>query len=383
MKNKIIDQNILECLSDLFPKNTSIEKLGGDYINALDGWYFTDDEILNAVENDKMIHLDYEFGDNCSLKCYYCFRTNDERDRGTLLNSKDWEQVLVQSKELGLKSVKLLGAGELTENKKFFSAIETIVDLDIKPVLFTAAHVIGDDVLANKYHGMSGAEMAQKLKDLNVSVMVKVNSFDSSIQDQIVGVSGYSKKRNDGLRKLLESGLNQSNPTKLGLEVAMMRTNIGELEDIYKLKEALNLYIDLDPFMPCGNTRTVELSNLFDLSVEEKMKLYESVYLMNLKANIPFRGISPYAGGQECSQLGYGLYINVRGDVFPCPGAHTHMGNVKETSLSEIWKNNTTKSKYRGYLTHGCPYREESGILYKGWEKDITDSIKLKQIRNL
>jgi len=375
-KKIIKDENILNILGDLFPKQTMLNRFGNKYINAIQGWYFPDDLIEKAAKTKKLIHLDYEFGINCSLKCWYCFRTDDKRDQGALLSFDKWKDVLRQAKELGVKDIKLLGAGELTEHKRFFEAMEFIAKLGITPVLFTAGHVIGDDNLAKKYHGITGKEMVKRLDQLGVSVMIKVNSFDPAIQDNIVGVPGYSKKRDEGLRRLIKGGLNQYNPTRLGLEVAMMKTKSGELFEIYKLKEALNLYIDLDPFMPCGCTKTTEKSKPFDITLQEKLNLYKKIYKFNLERGIPFRGPSPYAGGQECSQLAYGLYINARGKVFACPAAHKLLGDVRKTSLKEIWETNPTKDKFLGCLSHGCPYRESAGVLYPGWEKNIMERLE-------
>ena len=367
----ITNKKILSTLGDLFPKQSMLEKQGKNYINAIQGWEFSDETIKSAARASKLLHLDYEFSVNCSLDCCYCFRKNDNRDNGKILSFNEWSHVLNEAKELGVTSIKFLGAGELTENKNFFKAMEYTSNLEITPLIFTAANVIGDDNLSRKYHGMSGAEMAKKLYDMGCSIMVKANSFNPEIQDKIVGVKGYSEKRDEGLRRLINAGFNNHNPTRLGLEVAMMRTEPGELFEIYKLKEALNLYIDLDPFMPCGNTKTIEKSNPFDISLDEKIELYKKVYSFNEEVGIPFRGVSPYAGGQECSQLGYGLYINIMGEIFPCPGSHYFLGNVRGKNLEELWKKNSFAMKYSGALSHGCPFREEAGVLYPGWEKDV------------
>lgn len=398
-KNQISDKKILNVLGDLFPEQTTLEKTRKNYINAIAGWYFTDTEIQDAAKSKKMMHLDFEFGLNCSLNCEYCFRKNDNRDNvhsetnrekpdstsnGNVLLEKplsfeEWKNILVQARNLGVKSIKLIGAGELMEHKKFFEAIEFVQNLGITPLIFTAAHVIGDDELAIKYHGMNGEAMANRLYNLGASIMVKVNSFDAKIQDYIVGVKGYSRKRDIGLRRLIKRGFNNSNPTRLGLEVAMMKTKSDELIEIYKLKAVLNLYIDLDSFMPCGATENPELSKNFDTTLSEKLHLYEQVYKFNILNNIPFGTPSPYAGGQACSQLGYGLYVNIRGEAFPCPGSHEWLGNTREQNLKEIWKSNPVKETFLGSLSHGCPYREKAGTLYVGWENDIIKKIKTEE----
>lgn len=354
------------------------DRFGKNYCNGIDGWIFSDQEIRQAAKNNQLMHMDYEFGQICSLKCFYCFREEDNRDgikgKDYPMTFSQWENVLDQACDLGLKSIKLLGQGELTESRNFFQALEAIHKRGITPLLFTAAHVIGNDRQCKHLHGIEGEDFCKKLYDLGASVMVKVNSFDPQEQDRIVGHTGYTEKRNLGLKRLLESNFAEHNPTRLGLEVAMMNTDKDELEDIYNLKFHLNVYIDLDPFMPCGLTKDPD-SLSFELSYEDKIDMYRRVYSNNINYGVPFRGISPYAGGQVCSQLGFGLYVNLYGKVFPCPGSHEELGDISQSSLKDIFLTNPARKTYQNKLDHGCPFREESGILKLGWENEVRGKI--------
>ncbi len=357
-----------------FSSGTTWQRFGPAHINGIRGWIFSDEEIQAAAENDLLLHLDYEWGRSCSLRCSYCFRTDDVRDGKKPLSLDAWTDVIDQAKRLGLKSVKLLGQGELTEQKRFLEAMQRLADRSIETLLFTAGHVIGDDERCERIHGMTGEALARVLYELGLSIMVKVNSFDPARQDAIVGSSGYTGKRNLALSRLLEAGFADHNPTRLGLEVAMMGGDKDELEDIYNLKSLLNVYIDLDPFMPCGRTRDDEILTS-ELSYDDKLDLYSRVYTNNVRYGVPFRGISPYAGGQVCSQLGYGLYVNLYGNVYPCPGSHEDLGSVSEESLKSIFMRSATRRRFLGSRDHGCPYREEAGILRPEWEERVRETI--------
>ena len=356
-------------------KTPSWLRYGAGLANGIAGWIFSDKEIEDAGKSGSLIHLDYEFGRACSLRCAYCFRTEDERDGEKPMPFEKWESVLRECKDLGLKSVKLLGQGELTEHRDFLRAMETISNMGITPLLFTAAHIFADDEKCMRIHGMTGQQLADRLYEMGASVMVKVNSFNPEIQDGIVRVKGYTEKRNKGLERLLKAGFAKHNPTRLGLEVAMMKPDAAELIDIYNLKFLLNVYIDLDPFMPCGLTKEAEKLD-FEFDIDEKMEIYKTVYRNNIKYGMPFRGISPYAGGQVCSQLGYGLYINLYGKVYACPGAEKQLGDVNQSSVAEIFRNSAITSSFRCNKDHGCPFREASGILYPKWEDDVRDAIR-------
>ena len=356
-------------------KTSSWERYGPSLANGIKGWIFSDEEILDAGRNHKLIHLDYEYGRTCSLKCKYCFRMNDERDGPTAMSDELWLNVLDQCKEMGLSSVKLLGQGELTENKNFLWAIQSIAERGITPLLFTSAHIFGNDKKCMRLHAMTGKELAEVLYALGASIMVKVNSFNPDVQDSIVRKKGYTLERNAGLERLLDAGFANHNPTRLGLEVAMMKPDKYELIDIYNLKFLLNVYIDLDPFMPCGLTKDAQSLD-FEFSMDDKMEIYQLVYDNNINYGMPFRGISPYAGGQVCSQLGYGLYINLYGGVFNCPGSLEQIGDVTKDSVVNIFQKSETVNEHKCSLDNGCPYRENGKILFKGWEDTVRNRIK-------
>jgi len=213
--------------------------------------------------------------------------------------------------------------------------------------------------------------MAKKLLRLGVSVMVKVNSFIPEIQDTIVGSKGFTKDKDECLRRLLDTGFNKTNPTRLGLETSIMRTSPGELMEIYKLGSMLNMYINLNCFMPCGLTKNNKLTKRFDISRKDKFDLFKKVYKFNIDFGIPFRDVSPFAGGDPCSHLGYGLYVNSRGYAFCCCSGDDCIGHIRKNTIKQIWAKNPYKRKYKGCLSHGCPFRDKSNVMIDDWENKL------------
>ena len=53
--------------------------------------------------------------------------------------------------------------------------------------------------------------------------------------------------------------------------------------------------------------------------------------------------------------------MNNRGNVYHCPGDFRLLGNVRKTSLLNIWKNFREKNKHKTH--YYCPFREEENIV--------------------
>ena len=215
-------------------------KFPKDFVNDVNGWAFSKKEL--QVNLGKLLMLDIDFGNYCSLNCPHCFRKNNRVDFGKtkLMDYDDLVDVIKQGKKLGLRSVKFLGAGEPFEEKRFLEFLRVLKKLDVTPLIFTKGHVIGDDALVEKWYsdyGLStGEQLVEELKKVNASILLGFNSFDTKIQDHMVGgVEGYTVKRNRVLELLAEAGFNKHNPTHLCLAAnPITHENYDEIFEIYQ-----------------------------------------------------------------------------------------------------------------------------------------------------
>ncbi len=359
--------SLLTLFKGRIPETPAIQRYMPNYINGIAGWHFSKDEITQANKQDKLMTLDFEIPSVCSLRCLYCFRYEDERSIAKKwLKWDEWTQVIDQCAELGLKTIKIIGDGEFTQNKLFFKHIKYITDRNILPLVFTSGYVIGNDDLAKKIHGINGEEMVDKLYDLEASVIIKMDSIDHTLQDKIANREGYAATRDKALLMLYDKGFASSCPTRLGVEVLVGPYNFEELSTIYMLKPIFNIYVDLLVTMPCGNYFKNESD--VDIPLSKKLELYNTIYSINKEWDVPFEGISPFIGGLMCSQLGYGLYANSCGEIFTCPGSFESMGNVRHVSIKSVWNHHKLKEEYRKG-SHPCIYREQYDILPKNLEE--------------
>lgn len=330
-----------------------------EHINGIHGWYFEPTAIEEANQNCRLLTMDFEFGGCCPLRCVYCYRSEDSRDEpDDLLTFGQWKRIVDEAADIGVKSFKMIGGGEITEEDNFVEAMEYIASKGIITVLFTSGTLLGDDARCRRKRGMTSRELAEWMCDVGMAVFLKVDSLKPDVQDKIVGKKGYTATRNKALDLLLSLDFNKHNPTRLGLEVNVSSYNIHEIMDIYSLRTKHNLYEDVVISMPCD----MYFKNKdYDITLAQKEKLYQDIYTFNIENNIPFSDISPFIGGLVCTQLGNGLYVTNQGNVFHCPGGFKLLGNAREEPLSDIWQRFTEAKKYDP--PYFCPFREETEII--------------------
>lgn len=360
----------------VFPKVPVVYsgKFPEDFMNKLHGWGYSGKEL--EENRGKLLTLDIDFGDFCSLNCPHCFRRNNKADlrAGKKMGYDDILGVVKQARKLGLRDVKFLGAGEPFEEKRFLEFLWELKKMNITPQIFTKGHVIGDDSLAKKWHSSQGIEtgeqLVEELKKVDASILLGFNSFETEKQDAMVGgIKGYTLKRNRALELLAEAELNRKNPTRICLAAnPVTKQNIDEIFEIYKWARVRNLYTIICPTMVSGRCSRKEAWEKINPSKEQLVRLYTKIYRFNIEKGIQsleqieHEGVSAYAGVHPCNQVACGMYVTLSGTVLRCPGDDTTVfGNIWETPLKDIWKG-SENFKRAGTFNCFCPPKEGKTI---------------------
>lgn len=373
---KIIPK-IPEVFKDNFPEG---------YVNDVHGWAFSREKVKETLIDGtpKLLTMDIDLGVQCSLNCPHCFRRsanlNDIKKHA--LTYEQTIKLLKDAKELGLESIKVLGAGEPFENKKFLDFLIDLRKLGITPGIFTKGHVIADDKLVKRYYGhhgiKTGKQLVKKLRELDVSILLGFNSFDTKTQDYMVaykgvcGVKNYTLKRNKALKLLVDAGFNKTNPTRLAFIAApITEKNINDVFEIYTWGRKRNFYVVSTPTMISG--RGAEQKKIQEAYYGKKkfeddlIKLYTRINIWNIKNGLitlnqlEKDGISSYAGCHPCNQASSGMYVTLKGIVIRCPGRDdeqsTFSHDIRKTSLKKIWKN-CENIKRAGTFNNHCPAKD-------------------------
>ncbi len=273
-------------------------------------YYPWSDEVLNycifANSNGEIPALDLELTAKCTgACCIYCDSKpdvcacghKDETDYATL------KRVILDAKRKGLKYVYTCGLGEPLEDPNFWNLISLLKDNDIILSMFSNGVFIKD------------INIAKRLKESNVNIILKMDTFDEMKFDTILGIKGTAKKIYKARDLLIEAGYGSKDskytdlafsivPTSLSIDsipevVDFCRTNgvfasIGELEQageviknnltetlgikreqVIRLKEVADAYCGtsyMRPICPCIMTG-VHIDNLGNCVVDEETGL--------------------------------------------------------------------------------------------------------------
>jgi len=344
----------------------------GPYQNKIEGWWFSNKEIEEANKNDKMLTLDLDVGKACNLDCGYCFAQTqcEQRSHYVKETTERVIKLLDEAADLGVKSIKIVGAGEPTMFPGLIKVLEHAHKLGIESIIFTGGHILGADGENNmakkafKSEGINdGLELAKRLKDLGASFVVKFLTFDPELQQRLVEKEGkplpfdYVSLRDKGLINLVKLGLNKESVTRLGVDCLLMKQNYKEAVDLFKFFNERNIFCVLNGSMDCGNT-TVDVSTFDDSPYILNPEVVEytalALYKYCKENNIPYGDrISPYFTSPVCSQLNHGMFVGDNGDTKVCPGGPI-VGKYKSGNLKEIWESNDIRKRCKGCNGHEC-----------------------------
>lgn len=346
--------------------------------------FFTEEEIKDAIQENiprlLMLDLDLPFARDCSLRCPTCFRRNnavDDASTGDISYEKLIE-VIDESRELGLKTVKICGPGEPTENSDFFRFLRDVNERDIGVAVFTKGQM-GSDELARKYHSAEGVYTAEDFykkcfEEHNIDFLICVSSFDEKLQNRLVGNpnqeklgGSYTRIRNSSLEILAETGYTSTNPTRaVVVNAPVTKDTIVEAFYVHKWATERGFYSVTAMSMVSGKQFTPKFIKKVDPDFKQKIRLYEDIYnwqisqgIINLD-DLHDDGISCMPGTHPCNQIASGLYVTADGNVVRCPGYNEPIGNVKNESIRTIWERSA--KEYAGCFNCGCPPKSETTI---------------------
>jgi len=395
-KIRISAQNVLTgqsqiSLNDIIAQAISFKKdIGGQWANRIPfpshfqnyvkGWNETDDVIHEAEANHRLLYLNMDFGDGCTLRCPHCFTHEgaiDTRGRTPLPYGRLKEAIL-EAKDLGLRCIRILGRGEPTQwvfNPSRSAGTgpregEDIIDFtkflhanDITPLIFTRGQIIGDDKkIAWAYRGAHGIERGEDLirvlNENGVSLFLGISSIFPEINDEMVGLPAsnrydYDRVCRQTLRHAIAAGFNQGNPTRLAVEMPITNLNITEMGVRYVLFQMLNISPCTNVYMVTGRAMTYSLGEITDPSQDQFLDYYAMVTRFARNMGIDAK-IGPYAGTKECHDVSCGMYLTLNGDIYPCPGyegINSFVGSLRTHSMKQIWENNP----YGGHSQSICP----------------------------
>ena len=309
---------------------------------------FTQEEIQEAVNNQRLLSMEIEFTLKCNYRCPYCYVPENSYLKNELTREEICD-VILQAKELGAKKIILLG-GEPMIYPYFFEMVEYIHSLGLMMELFTN-------------NSQMTPEKAKKLLDYGVNVVVKVNSFDKETQEMLTGIKGSFEEIKKGLSILKEAGY-PSEKAILAVSTVICPQNYEELPKLWRWLRDQHIEPYFEIITPQGKAMDTEwavmdpgkLKSLFEGIAEIDQKEYGKTWTPQ----------PPLVGG-KCLRHAFSCLVNSQGFVMPCVGVTIPVGNIRERKLQEIIKDSEVIQDLRHFrdnIKDPCRSCEEAENCY-------------------
>jgi len=289
-------------------------------IPILKGLERTEEEKRLAFAKNQPLLLSLYLDTSCNLDCIFCFLDSGKSHKAEQLSLEGYKDLIQQGKELGIKSTLFFGAGEPLLDKKLFPLIEYSNELGLYSVMFTNASLVTEDI-------------ARRIEGLDLSVVTSIKSRNPRTLEELTNVRGSAKNIYRGFKYLFDVGLNETKPTRLGMDILLCQQVYDEVPELIRYCIDNNIHPMVESLLWRG--RAVENHDKLELNDEQKQKLSE-----RLKREFPeLVGERAYFDGSACDVDHYTLFVNYNGDVWQCFSRDIVAGNTRSENLREIWNN--------------------------------------------
>lgn len=291
---------------------------------------FTEQEIRDAVAADRLLSMEIEFSRICNFRCYYCY-VPDRSECGNELSREEIKDVILQSKKLGARKIIILGG-----------------EPSIYPHLLEMLRFLGKEGLEiEMFTNGSGVDksLAAVLAEEKVRVVLKLNSRDEAIQDQLAGKKGAFRIINRALAILQEAGY-PSTERFLAISTVICRQNIEELPAMWQwLREE-----KIEPYFEIITPQANALKNIW-LSVDsnELKKLFARLSAIDREQFDRHWEPQPPLAGNKCMRHQVSCVVTATGDVTPCVGVTIALDNIRNNRLAHILKNSEVINNLKNY----------------------------------
>ncbi len=349
--------------------------------NSLRGWYHTQEEIQDAIENKKILNPMLDLTNACNLNCAYCYieekNSSRKQRRPNELSLEETIRIIDTFYLLGAKTIDLVGAGEPTIDPHFEEIVQHIHSLGMVTTLFTNGIKVAHD---------NSRIFTRFLYDKNVTVVLKWNSIDKYRQDLVAGRTGYYDAIQDALINLHTIGFAKDViPTRLGINTIAYKGNLAELPELHGWCRKNNMFPMTGEFIPTGRTEAGEfvadaaIKNLpmieqdiikkllVPLDEQDRKWLRMKITEIDKEFGVVHSDCPSYYGGSICTQQ-IGLYVDIEGNIWPCVARGIMhkgvmqsglLGNVRNgDSIEKIWNTHSYFEKIRTNFNGSCPYKD-------------------------
>lgn len=277
----------------------------------------------------QLLNLHIELTSKCNERCIHCYIPHENKIFN--IDSAVFYDILQQSKDLNILNLTLTG-GEPMLHRDFLDFLINCRKLDFSVNILSNLTLISNEIVEE-----------MKLNSL-LCVQVSLYSLNPLIHDSITQVKGSFEKTKSAIDQLIE------NDIPLQISCPILKQNKNCYLDVIEWGQMHKIHVTSD-YGIIGQHDHKNSNLQCRLSTNETQKIIadriknDPTYVNKILVEQEERRyLTPE--NPICSICHTSICIAENGDVYPCPGWQgCVVGNVKETSLKDIW-NKSEKINY-------------------------------------
>jgi radical SAM protein with 4Fe4S-binding SPASM domain len=309
---------------------------------------FTEEEIRQAVADDRLLSMEIEFSRACNFRCAYCYLA--DRTAGVDEMSRvEIREVLLQAKELGARKIIILG-GEPSIYPHLVEMLRFLDRLGLTIEIFTNGSGVDE-------------ELATVLAEVQARVVVKMNSRKAEVQDRLAGKKGAFAIIGQALEHLRRAGY-PSERLFLAASTIICRQNLEELPDLWQWLRAQGI----EPYFEILTPQANALENTWlEVDPAELRALFSRLSTLDREHYGRIWEPQPPLVGNRCMRHQVSCVVTAGGEVMPCVGVTLALGNIRHHRLADILTNSEVVrnlKNYRETIKGPCASCEKSSECY-------------------
>src|SRR3989338_5723075 len=293
------------------------------------------DRVNDWLKDERIVplHIDMGITTGCNMVCTYCYGVL----QGRVGKGKRFDMPLdvikrcfKDAKEVGVRSIALIGEGENTLNPHIYDALNYAKETNLDVSLAT------NGIILNR-------ERAKGMLEVLAWIRFNISAATPETYFKIHRVHEFENVKNNILTCVeLKKKYNMS--TVIGLQMVIMRENVNDIVLLAKLGAELG--VDYLVIKPCSDDPSKSLNAPTEEYLGMKKFLKEAESYSNDNYNVTVKWQKVTNLGLKDFKVCYGtrFIIGISGDgsVFPCGHFFNirreefKMGNIFETSFSAI-----------------------------------------------